>query len=43
MLVASSGVLPAILGAALQELVDVVTILNSLRAGRALSGRDLRP
>jgi heavy metal translocating P-type ATPase len=34
MLVASVGVLPAIIGAALQELVDVVTILNSLRAGR---------
>lgn len=43
MLVASFGVLPAILGAALQELVDVVTILNSLRAGRALPARDLRP
>jgi heavy metal translocating P-type ATPase len=39
MLVASFGVLPAILGAALQELVDVVTILNSLRAGRALPAR----
>ena len=33
MLVASFGVLPAIIGAALQELVDVITILNSLRAG----------
>ncbi len=37
MLVATVGVLPAILGAALQELVDVITILNSLRAGRRLS------
>jgi hypothetical protein len=27
-------VLPAIIGAALQEVVDVVTILNSLRAGK---------
>jgi len=34
MLIASFGVLPAIIGAALQELVDVITILNSLRAGR---------
>jgi cation transport ATPase len=34
MILATFGVLPAILGAALQELVDVVTILNSLRAGR---------
>lgn len=34
MLVASVGVLPAIIGAALQEVVDVITILNSLRAGR---------
>jgi len=34
MLVASTGVLPAIAGAALQEVVDVVAILNSLRAGR---------
>lgn len=34
MLIASAGVLPAIIGAALQELVDVVAILNSLRAGR---------
>lgn len=36
MLVASFGVLPAIIGAALQEVVDVIAILNSLRAGRAL-------
>ena len=34
MLVASLGVLPAIGGAALQEVVDVIAILNSLRAGR---------
>ncbi|SOE48365.1 heavy metal-(Cd/Co/Hg/Pb/Zn)-translocating P-type ATPase [Salinibacterium xinjiangense] len=42
MLVASVGVLPAIIGAALQEVVDVVTILNSLRAGRhqAVGSRD---
>lgn len=34
MLVAAFGVIPAIVGAGLQELIDVVTILNSLRAGR---------
>lgn len=39
MIIASFGVLPAILGAALQELVDVVAILNSLRAGRSLPAR----
>ncbi len=32
--VASFGLLPAILGAALQEVIDVVAIVNSLRAGR---------
>lgn len=36
MIVASFGLLPAIVGAALQELVDVITIANSLRAGRRL-------
>ncbi len=36
MLVASTGVLPAIAGAGLQEVVDVISILNGLRAGRAL-------
>jgi heavy metal translocating P-type ATPase len=39
MVVATFGVLPAILGAALQELVDVIAILNSLRAGRRLQLR----
>lgn len=34
MLVAAFGVIPAIVGAGLQEVIDVVTILNSLRAGR---------
>lgn len=46
MVIASVGVLPAILGAALQEVVDVVAILNSLRAGRATdreAGRRTRP
>lgn len=38
MIVATFGVLPAIAGAALQEVVDVVSILNSLRAGRAHPG-----
>lgn len=32
MLVASTGALPAVIGAGLQELVDLVTILNALRA-----------
>jgi heavy metal translocating P-type ATPase len=32
MLVAMTGVMPAIVGAALQEVVDLVTILNALRA-----------
>lgn len=32
MLVAMTGVLPAIVGAGLQELVDLVTIINALRA-----------
>ncbi|NYF09000.1 heavy metal translocating P-type ATPase [Leifsonia sp. AK011] len=39
MLVATTGVLPAIIGATLQEVVDVIAILNSLRAGRALQRR----
>src|SRR5690606_11256674 len=34
MLVAAVGLLPAIVGAALQEVVDLVTILNALRALR---------
>jgi heavy metal translocating P-type ATPase len=34
MLIASVGVLPAVVGAGLQELVDLVTILNALRALR---------
>jgi heavy metal translocating P-type ATPase len=34
MLVASVGVLPAVVGAGLQEFVDLVTILNALRALR---------
>ncbi|MGK9147785.1 cadmium-translocating P-type ATPase [Plantibacter flavus] len=38
MLVATWGVLPAIIGATLQEVVDVVTILNSLRAHRSPRG-----
>ena len=38
MVIASFGVLPAIIGAAFQELVDVIAILNSLRAGRPLRG-----
>lgn len=34
MLVATTGVLPAVVGAGLQEVVDVITILNALRALR---------
>lgn len=34
MLVATTGVLPATVGALLQELVDLITILNGLRAAR---------
>jgi cation transport ATPase len=34
MLVAAFGFLPAIIGAALQELVDVVSIVGGLRAAR---------
>ncbi|MDH6182077.1 heavy metal translocating P-type ATPase [Microbacteriaceae bacterium SG_E_30_P1] len=43
MLVATTGVLPAIIGASLQEVIDVIAILNSLRAGRrVLAARDAR-
>lgn len=35
MVVAATGVIPAVLGAALQELVDVAVIINALRAHRA--------
>jgi len=34
MVIAAVGVIPAIVGAALQEVVDVATILNGLRATR---------
>ncbi len=39
MIVASLGVIPAIVGAALQEVVDVLTIANSLRAARSITPR----
>lgn len=32
MLVASTGIIPALLGAALQEIIDTVSILSALRA-----------
>jgi len=32
MVVASTGVIPAVVGAGLQEVVDVVVIINALRA-----------
>ncbi|WP_317913157.1 heavy metal translocating P-type ATPase [Carnobacterium maltaromaticum] len=35
MLVASTGIIPALLGAALQEIVDVVSIFSSLRARKS--------
>jgi cation transport ATPase len=35
MLIAATGVMPAIVGATLQEVVDLITILNALRALRA--------
>ncbi|MEG0158127.1 heavy metal translocating P-type ATPase [Carnobacterium sp.] len=35
MLIASTGVIPALLGAALQEVVDVVSIFSSLRARKS--------
>jgi len=38
MLIATTGVLPAIAGALLQELVDLITILNGLRAARLPAG-----
>lgn len=38
MLVAAAGLLPAIVGAALQEVVDLATILNALRALRGSPG-----
>jgi heavy metal translocating P-type ATPase len=41
MIVASTGVIPALAGALAQEAVDIVTILNGLRAARA--SRDLVP
>ena len=41
MVVAAFGVIPAILGATLQEVVDVATILNGLRA--TTLGRRRRP
>jgi cation transport ATPase len=34
MLAATTGVIPAIVGALAQEVIDVVTILNGLRAMR---------
>ena len=40
MLIAAFGVIPAIIGAALQEAVDLVSILNSLRAARAPRGKE---
>ncbi len=43
MFLAAYGLLPAIIGAALQEVVDLATILNALRAlGGARVDRDLR-
>lgn len=44
MVVAAAGMIPAVVGAALQEVVDLVAILMALRAMRAGRGEaDLRP
>ncbi len=40
MIVATTGFIPALIGALAQEAIDVVTILNGLRAARA--GRKVR-
>jgi heavy metal translocating P-type ATPase len=40
MLIAATGVLPAIAGALVQEAIDVATILNGLRAGRTARTRE---
>ena len=42
MLVAATGVLPAIAGALVQEAIDVATILNGLRAGRKARSMQVR-
>jgi len=46
MIVASFGLIPAVVGAALQEIVDLITILGALRAlsgGRGVSSRRSSP
>ncbi len=43
MLVATTGVIPATVGALLQEAVDLITILNGLRAARLPRARAARP
>ena len=43
MAIAATGVIPAVFGALLQEAIDVVTILNGLRAGAARSATRTRP
>ena len=43
MLIAAFGVIPVIIGALIQEAVDVVTILNGLRAGAGHSSRVAAP
>lgn len=46
MIVASFGLIPAVVGAALQEIVDLITILGALRAlsgGRGVSNRRSSP
>ncbi|MEO6826129.1 MAG: heavy metal translocating P-type ATPase [Microbacteriaceae bacterium] len=43
MLVATTGVLPAIVGAGLQEVVDLITILYALRGLQERSDRRLKP
>jgi cation transport ATPase len=43
MLVASFGVIPAVVGALLQEAVDLATILAALRASRVTSAAEDAP
>ncbi len=43
MIIAAFGVIPAIVGATLQEVVDLISILNGLRAVRDVAPRAARP
>ena len=43
MIIAAFGFIPAIVGATLQEAVDLISILNGLRAVRDVAPRTARP